>query len=343
MVCGDRAAAAAGAGAGAPRARRALTARGAGRRVTLKAKTTCKRTRAVQKCNVKFRASRAGTTIGSGADCDVCIMDASLNAEHSRVYLRADSEVVFESVGRTYFLIGGGSGGSASALHVMEPDQVVKMGACSLQVTHTVGCLTPSEQAAAAHAARLASERGDGSSGCYICFEDGSEPGNALIPSPCICAKLVHRACLVKWISVKGTRVCSICKSKLPIDIAAEPPYIVLQVVRHMRGLHWTGDREYIIGFAARRDAAIVVGSDPECDLCLPDPSLSRKHARIAFQDGKFYVQDTNSSAGTFMKLSSPLRVPAGDTAQQFKLGRTMLSVKVKHKRSVLRWRRGKG
>ncbi len=213
----------------------------------------------------------------------------------------------------------------------------MKLGACSLCVTHTVGRLTPAEEIAAG---RLAAERGDGCSGCYICFEEG-EPGNALIPSPCACAKLVHRACLVKWISVKGTRVCSICKSKLPIDVAAEPPYLVMQVVRHMRGLHWTGDREYILGFGARRDGALVVGSDPECDLCLPDPSISRRHARIVFQDGKFYVQDTNSSAGTFMKLGGPLPVGAGAPPQQFKLGRTMLTMKVKHKRGMLRWRRG--
>lgn len=76
---------------------------------------------------------------------------------------------------------------------------------------------------------------------CYICFDDTSEPENLLVSSPCVCGKLVHRLCLQRWIATKGSRLCSICKGKLPIDYTMDPPYVVLQVVRHMRGLHWSG------------------------------------------------------------------------------------------------------
>ncbi len=125
---------------------------------------------------------------------------------------------------------------------------------------------------------------------CYICFDDSSEADNQLVPSPCSCKKLVHRQCLSKWISTKGSRLCSICKAKLPIDCTVEAPFVVLQVVRHMRGLHWSGEREYIISFNQRPTNFVTIGYGADCDLCLPDPSLSRTHSRIEFKDGAFQV-----------------------------------------------------
>jgi hypothetical protein len=167
---------------------------------------------------------------------------------------------------------------------------------------------------------------------CYICFDDSSETGNELVPSPCSCKKPVHRQCLSKWISTKGSRLCSICKSKLPIDCTVEAPYVVLQVVRHMRGLHWSGEREYIISFNQRPTNFVTIGFGADCDLCLPDPSLSRTHSRIEYKDGGFQVEDLTSSAGTFLKLTTPHRLPVG-AVSMFKMGRTMLTVKVERRK----------
>ena len=185
----------------------------------LKAKTTCKRTRAVKKCSVAFRASARGATIGSGADCDVTIVDTAMAATHARVSLGADGGVVFDCAGRADFLIGIGRAG-LGGLHGVEDDQIVKMGACSLRVVRAVSAATESVPAALAE------------SGCYICFESSSELGRMLVPSPCTCAKLVHRSCLARWLGVRGTRECSICKARLPVDACAEPPFLVLQVSR---------------------------------------------------------------------------------------------------------------
>lgn len=103
---------------------------------------------------------------------------------------------------------------------------------------------------------------------CYICFEGASDPlheghdedddsptaghdpsrvpPGALMQSPCPCKKLVHRRCLLRWVASKGARVCSICKGKLPIEATVDPPYLVLQVVRHMRNLQWNGEYEHL-------------------------------------------------------------------------------------------------
>mmetsp|Transcript_13874 Transcript_13874/g.48323 ORF Transcript_13874/g.48323 Transcript_13874/m.48323 type:complete len:491 (-) Transcript_13874:4878-6350(-) len=459
--------------------------------VSVKAKTTCKRTRAVHKKKVAFLASTRGMSIGSSTEADLSLDDANLNPMHACLRLTDDGMVHLEAFGRTYFLIGQGI--KSAGLHQIVKDQVVKMGACSLQVTET--CVESqwrkaaaeskavADARAAAHAREIAerastttgadgSDDGDGGAAggaggagegkgaeadeaaskvadadagaggpsaddgsddaddadftglsadaadaaaggailelnpddsddsdhedgapasgagadeeaavkavadsmgghgtvmmlendadappapptvpahiesqdpgmCYICFDDSNEAGNELVNSPCSCAKLVHRTCLSKWIATKGSRLCSICKSKLPIDFTVDAPYLVLQVVRHMRGLHWSGEREYIISFNQRRNNVVTVGSGQDCDLNLPDPSLSRCHSRIVFRDDAFYVEDLMSSAGTFLRVAEPHRI-ALDATCQFKLGRTNLTVKAKRKRSLLRWRSGK-
>ena len=214
-----------------------------------------------------------------------------------------------------------------------------------------------------------ASEDPDGV--CYICFENTSDESNRLVTSRCACSKLVHRKCLSQWISTKGSRLCSICKSKLPIDFIVEPPYIVMQVrcsrmrlrhapacactavvfdvprlgqqvVRHMRGLSWSGEREYVVDFHSRETPVVTVGSGADCDLHLPDPSLSRCHARVAYNDDAgFVVEDFQSSAGTFLKLVESHPLPL-DQELQFKLGRTMMNIKVTaKKKGMLRsWRK---
>ncbi len=44
----------------------------------------------------------------------------------------------------------------------------------------------------------------------------------------------------------------------------------------------------------------LLIGRSPECDLILPDPSVSRKHARIVGTNFGFYIEDTSTN-GTFI------------------------------------------
>ncbi len=74
-----------------------------------------------------------------------------------------------------------------------------------------------------------------------------------------------------------------------------QAPFVVLQVVRHMRGLHWQGEREYVLSFSDR--PSVTIGSGPDCDLCLPDPSLSRTHSRIDFKGDCFQVRGATTRA----------------------------------------------
>lgn len=164
---------------------------------------------------------------------------------------------------------------------------------------------------------------------CYICFETSSTPECPLLPSPCACNTPVHQNCLSQWISSKGCRTCSICKTKLPVDFTVEPPFLVMQVVRHMRGLHWTGEREYIISFSGRSNSTIKVGNNSDCDLRLPDPSLNRVHCTLTHEQGNFLLQDSASQAGTYVRLPTDYHTLPIDQECSFKVGRTLLTLKV--------------
>jgi pSer/pThr/pTyr-binding forkhead associated (FHA) protein len=48
-------------------------------------------------------------------------------------------------------------------------------------------------------------------------------------------------------------------------------------------------------------EAALVVGRDPDCDVVLMDPRVSRRHVRIAAGMRATDFEDLNSSNGTFV------------------------------------------
>jgi hypothetical protein len=302
------------------------------------------------------------------------LMSSTDSSHSTRVFMR--------SIGRTYHLIGqGGSGNtlgiggstfsSASNLgpRPLSKGQVVKMGACSMQVTdlciqprgsspmHSSSSLhvnpessssssSPSTQSST-NASKLASSSSlkrpiphPGAAtdlSCYICFDETDFPANRLEPSPCACSKLVHKLCLARWIETRGSRTCSICKSKLPVECTVEPPYLVMQVVRHMRGLRWDGDHEFIISFSSgtRAAQAVTIGKGSDCDVILPDPSLSRVHARVAFSNGVFTVEDMASQAGTYLRLQADEMFPLPlDRICVFKMGHTIVNVKLRKKKA---------
>jgi len=306
--------------------------------VTVKTKTTDKRTRAVKKRKVIFKATVEGTTMGSADACAIAVDDGNMLPLHAKVETR-DGVSHLTCSGRTYYMIGQGMKNSGP--HVLLKDHVVKMGACSLQVAEIRTHKPEDYQVDRIDPSKYTSE--EDVPCCYVCFDSTSTPPNDLIHSPCVCRTAVHRNCLARWISTKGTRMCSICKTKLPIAMTVEPPYAVLQVVRHMRGLHWTGEREYIVSFGGQERRQLTIGSGTECDLSLPDPSLSRVHCRMLFEDGRFLVEDLQSSAGTFIRVMERHSLVT-DIPAHFKMGRTLVTVTVRSNRpGMLEWSRGGG
>jgi hypothetical protein len=60
----------------------------------------------------------------------------------------------------------------------------------------------------------------------------------------------------------------------------------------------------------------ITVGRDPSNDIVINDAEVSRKHARLLFQDGSYVLEDLGSTNGTYVngqRLLGPHRLRPGD------------------------------
>lgn len=67
------------------------------------------------------------------------------------------------------------------------------------------------------------------------------------------------------------------------------------------------------------REHPITIGRNEDCDVVLPDRQVSRYHARVAWQDDQFVVEDLGSKNGTHVngqEVSEPTELFDGDEIQ---------------------------
>jgi DNA-binding winged helix-turn-helix (wHTH) protein len=77
----------------------------------------------------------------------------------------------------------------------------------------------------------------------------------------------------------------------------------------HFR-LRWTD------GCAVLKEGAHVLGRDPDLELCLDSPSVSRRHAMITVAGAEAVLEDLGSKNGTFVanrRVSAPTPLADGD------------------------------
>ncbi len=73
----------------------------------------------------------------------------------------------------------------------------------------------------------------------------------------------------------------------------------------------------------------IIIGRHTHCDLSIIDEALSAQHARITFHHGQWWLEDLNSTNGTFLnteQLSTPAVIITGD---EFKCGNTIFIIRI--------------
>lgn len=73
----------------------------------------------------------------------------------------------------------------------------------------------------------------------------------------------------------------------------------------------------------------IMIGRDTKCDVSMMDEALSAHHARLTHHHGQWWLEDLNSTNGTFLnreKLTTPAVVITGD---HFKCGNTVFGIQV--------------
>jgi pSer/pThr/pTyr-binding forkhead associated (FHA) protein len=60
----------------------------------------------------------------------------------------------------------------------------------------------------------------------------------------------------------------------------------------------------------------VVIGRDPLCNCCLVDETVSSRHARLGYHHNQWWLEDLNSTNGTFLnedRVFTPTVVITGD------------------------------
>ena len=73
----------------------------------------------------------------------------------------------------------------------------------------------------------------------------------------------------------------------------------------------------------------MMLGRDSNCDISVMDEALSAHHARITYHHGQWWLEDLNSTNGTFLnqqKLTTPAVIITGD---EFRCGNTNFSIRI--------------
>jgi pSer/pThr/pTyr-binding forkhead associated (FHA) protein len=73
----------------------------------------------------------------------------------------------------------------------------------------------------------------------------------------------------------------------------------------------------------------IVIGRDTHCDLSMMDETMSAHHARLVHHHGQWWLEDLNSTNGTYLggqKLTTPAVIITDD---EFKCGNTFFNIRV--------------
>lgn len=76
----------------------------------------------------------------------------------------------------------------------------------------------------------------------------------------------------------------------------------------------------------------VTLGRHDSNDICLNnDTFVSRQHAKIHWKDGEWWLEDCNSTNGTFVEMSAEDHMLEGmmrlEVGQLFRIGRTWLRI----------------
>jgi len=198
---------------------------------------------------------------------------------------------------------------------------------------------------------------------CYMCFDEENSDDNPLI-TPCKCSgdtKYVHVECLRKWHTAEADNqicflssvdaTCSVCKSTFKSDFklrdgrhvklfksSLEPPYVSLLVATKHEMAQRLFNTRFQLSFSTllkpdgrNGSRPLLLGRSSGSDMVLDYRTVSARHASIRFKNGEFIFTDAGSSNGSYLYLRRPVELSPSQPVQ-FRLGRSMISMKVVNK-----------
>ena len=77
------------------------------------------------------------------------------------------------------------------------------------------------------------------------------------------------------------------------------------------------GGAEFLSRDVPDGDFAMTLGRHADCDIVLPGNGVSRRHARLSSKNGRLFIEDLNSTAGTILneaKIAGDTPFSPGDT-----------------------------
>ena len=75
---------------------------------------------------------------------------------------------------------------------------------------------------------------------------------------------------------------------------------------------------------ARRQRSEWTVGAAKDCDIVIDDPFVSRRHCRIVFEGGKYWIEDLDSCNGTFIDGQRVVRRTELSLGDSISLGKTL-------------------
>lgn len=83
------------------------------------------------------------------------------------------------------------------------------------------------------------------------------------------------------------------------------------------------------IGPSVYTSLEVLVGRDPNCDIILADSTVSFRHARLAFRQEQWWLEDLRSTNGTYLN-DQPVEVPTVITnADRIRFGQSVYLITI--------------
>eukprot|EP01017_Pseudomicrothorax_dubius_P024877 TRINITY_DN2646_c0_g1_i1.p1 TRINITY_DN2646_c0_g1~~TRINITY_DN2646_c0_g1_i1.p1 ORF type:complete len:474 (-),score=81.94 TRINITY_DN2646_c0_g1_i1:170-1591(-) len=195
---------------------------------------------------------------------------------------------------------------------------------------------------------------------CRICLGDECDQGDNALISPCGCkgsCEYIHWKCFCQWVGSKVTTKkngaatsylwkkveCEICNQPVPRRIrsnrrqemeafSVQRPsgaYMILESLTKEKKA-----AKVIHVLDMNSSEPIKMGRGHQCNVRVSDISVSRLHAMLTVDSGKFLLLDNNSKFGTLVLLGQPLRICEEKVAIQ--IGRTVITFVLKPRTPTL-------
>lgn len=79
----------------------------------------------------------------------------------------------------------------------------------------------------------------------------------------------------------------------------------------------------------------VLIGRDPACDLHLPNETVSSHHARLAYHHNQWWLEDLQSTNGTFINETQVTTQTVVISGDELRLGKALIGVTISNPKAT--------